>query len=176
MLSLSFFFWSYIALFAVVGAMRGWARELLVSFSVVLALFIITVLDRFIPFVRDTLTGTSRFWVQAGIVLALVFFGYQTPNIPHLAMTNRFIREHFQDTLLGLFLGAINGYLIIGSLWYFLHEAGYPFTYITPPVAGDPLGDAALKLIPFLPPYWMGAPVIYLVVGIAFIFVLVVFI
>ncbi len=176
MLSLSFVFWMFIAIFALIGAMRGWAKELLVTFSVVLALFIITVLQRFIPFIRDTLTDSSRFWVEAGILLALVFFGYQTPNIARLAASNRFVREHVQDILLGAFLGAINGYLVVGTLWYFLDEASYPFTYITPPMPTDPLGAEALKIIPMLPPVWLDAPVIYFAVGIAFIFVLVVFI
>lgn len=176
MLSLTFMFWMFIVLFALIGAMRGWARELLVSFAVILGLFILSVLERFVPFIRDTLTGESRFWFRAGVIAALVFFGYQTPNIPRLAQTNRFIREHFQDTLLGLFLGGLNGYLVVGSIWFFLHDAGYPFQYITAPSAMDPLGEAALKLVPILAPNIMGSPVIYFATAIAFVFVLVVFI
>lgn len=176
MLSLTFTFWLFVALFALVGAMRGWAREMLVSFAVILAMFMLAVAERFVPFVRDTLTGESRFWMRAGLLGALVFFGYQTPNIPRLAQTNRFVREHLQDTLLGLFLGAVNGYLIFGSIWYFMHDAGYPFPYITAPSAMDSLGQAALKLIPMLPPAWLGTPLIYFAAAIAFVFVLVVFI
>ncbi|HEX9013690.1 MAG TPA: hypothetical protein VF813_09250, partial [Anaerolineaceae bacterium] len=76
MLSLSFVFWMYIALFALIGAMRGWAKEMLVTCAVVLGIFVVTVLERFLPFVRETVTGESRFWVRAGIVALLVFFGY----------------------------------------------------------------------------------------------------
>jgi hypothetical protein len=176
MLSLTFVFWMFVALFALIGAMRGWARELLVSFAVILALFIISVLEHFVPFMRDTITGESRFWVRSGILAVLAFFGYQTPNLPRLAGSNRFIRETLQDTLLGLFLGALNGYLIFGTLWFYLHDAGYPFPYITAPNAADALGQEALKLIPLLPPAWLGTPVIYFAVALAFVFVLVVFI
>jgi hypothetical protein len=139
-------------------------------------LFILSVLERFIPFVRDTLTGESRFWLRSALVIGLIFFGYQTPNIPRLAQSNRFIREHFQDTLLGLFLGGVNGYLIVGSIWYFLHDAGYPFPYITAPSALDAMGQSALKLIAIMPPILMGTPFIYFATAIAFVFVLVVFI
>ena len=38
MMSLVYVFWMYVLLFAVIGMLRGWAKELLVAFSVVLAL------------------------------------------------------------------------------------------------------------------------------------------
>ena len=36
-MSIVYLFWMYVILFAVIGMMRGWARELLVAFSVILA-------------------------------------------------------------------------------------------------------------------------------------------
>jgi len=176
MMTITFVFWFLVVLFGVVGAMRGWAKELLVTFAVIVGLFIITVLERFVPFMRDTITGTGKFWTQTAILSALVFFAYQTPNLARLAASGRFVREHLQDTLLGLFLGALNGFLIFGSIWYYMHAAAYPFAYITAPTAGTPLGDAALKLIPALAPVWMGPPMVYFAVALAFVFVLVVFI
>ena len=38
MMSIVILFWMFVILFAIVGWMRGWAKELLVSFSVILAL------------------------------------------------------------------------------------------------------------------------------------------
>ena len=38
MMSIVYIFWMYVILFAVIGAMRGWAKELLVAFSVITAL------------------------------------------------------------------------------------------------------------------------------------------
>lgn len=177
MVSLGFFFFFLVALFAIIGAMRGWAKELLVTFSVVLSVFIINVLERYVPAVASTFAqpGTTvQFWMRTLILLILVFFGYQTPNLPRLAGA-RFVRERLQDTLLGLFLGAINGYLVVGTIWLYLHQANYPYPYITPPVPGTELGDAALAMLEWLPPTWMGPPVIYFAVALAFIFVLVVF-
>ena len=40
MMTLVFTFWLCVVIFGVVGAMRGWAKELLVTFSIVLALFL----------------------------------------------------------------------------------------------------------------------------------------
>ncbi len=178
MISLDVIFWMYVILFALIGAMRGWARELLVSFSVILALFVLSVLERFVPFIRDTLivnNPDSFFWLRSILLMSLVFFGYQTPKFPKLANSGKFIREKFQDILLGLFLGAVNGYLVFGSLWFFLDDAGYPFDFILQPDINSEIGIAAQRLLEFMPPELLGAPAIYFAVAIAFVFVLVVF-
>lgn len=180
MVSLVVVFWMYVILFAIIGAMRGWARELLVSFSVILALFIISVLERFIPFFGNTLAAmpSTLFWVRTFMVVALVFFGYQTPNIQRLAASNRFARERLQDILLGVFLGALNGYLISGTIWFYLNDAAYPFpNLISPPPAGSPLAETTARMMALMPPTLLGgSSAIYFAVALAFAFVLVVFI
>ncbi len=178
MLTLDIVFWMYVILLAFIGGMRGWAKELLVLFSVILGFFIITVLERFVPFIRDTLSlqPVSLFWLRTLIILALVFFGYQTPKIPRIAESGRFMRDKLQDILLGVFIGAANGYMVFGTLLYFLNQANYPFSFVIPPNAGTPQGQALLKLIALMPPAWLGTPAIYFAVGIAFVFILVVFI
>ena len=172
MITLQFVFWLFIFLFAVIGAIRGWAKELLVTFSVMLAVFIITVLETYVGFYISFLQHggpINEFWAHVGILFLLAFFGYQTPNIPRIAQSA--VREKLQDSLLGIVLGAVNGYLIIGSLWSFLHSVNYPFDFITPPI--DP---GTLQLISYLPPMWLGVPAIYFAVAIAFTFVVIVFI
>ena len=37
MVSLTFMFWLFVLLFAIIGATRGWAKEILVTFAVILA-------------------------------------------------------------------------------------------------------------------------------------------
>ncbi len=178
MISLDVIFWMYVALFALIGAMRGWAREILVSFSVILSLFIIAVLEKFVPLVRDNLmvnNPSTYYWVQTILLVGLVFFGYQSPNIPKLAGSGRFVRDKFQDILLGLFLGAVNGYLVFGSFWYFLDVANYPFSFIFPPDLSTEVGIKTQELLAFMPPALLGTPAVYFAVAIAFIFVLVVF-
>ena len=109
-------------------------------------------------------------------MVVLVFFGYQTTGITRLAAAAR--RERVQDFILGIIFGMINGYLIIGTIWSYMDSASYPFfPYIISPTEADPLGVAALNLIEKLPPMWLGSePWIYVAVGVAFLFVLVVFI
>lgn len=178
MVSLNVIFWTFVILFALIGAMRGWARELLVTFGVILSLFVLSVLERFVPFIQNLLSSgefETMFWLRSLLLVGMVFFGYQTPNLPRLSESGRFARDRLQDTLLGFFLGAINGFLIFGSIWFFLNDANYPFDIITPPLAGTPGAEAAERLLPFLPPEWLTSPVIYFAIAIAFIFVLVVF-
>ncbi|MHC1741382.1 MAG: hypothetical protein AB9897_09765 [Anaerolineaceae bacterium] len=180
MISLNVMLLIFVVLFAIIGSMRGWAKELLVTFSVVLGMFILNVLQTFVPFFKETFSkGTPEtiFWLRTIILSGLVFFGYQTPKIPRLSESERFIRHMLQDGLLGFFIGALNGFLIFGSLWYYLHTAGYPFAFVSAPDAATAAGQAALRLVTYLPPVWLSAsPTIYFAVGAAFILVLVVFI
>ena len=53
MMSIVYIFWMYVILFAVIGGMRGWAKELLVSFSVILALALNHVIRRYIPIAQN---------------------------------------------------------------------------------------------------------------------------
>lgn len=178
MVYLNFIFYCFVILFAVIGAMRGWAKEMMVTASAVLALFIITVLETYVTGVSQSLAepGTSnQFWMRVAIIVILTFFGYQTPNLPRLG-GERFVRERLQDSLLGIFLGALNGYLIIGSIWYFLSQANYEaLAYIIPPDPNTIPGQAAIKLLAFMAPAWLGVPFIYFAVALSFIFVVVVF-
>ncbi len=178
MVYLNFIFYCFVILFAVIGAMRGWAKEMLVTASAVLALFIITVLETYIKSISETFAtpgSSGQFWMRVAIIILLTFFGYQTPNLPRLG-GDRFARERLQDSLLGIFLGALNGYLIVGSIWYFLSEANYQaLSYIIPPDPNSIPGQAAIKLLAWMAPAWLGVPFIYFAIALSFIFVIVVF-
>jgi uncharacterized membrane protein required for colicin V production len=175
MMSIVYVFWMYVVLFAVIGAMRGWAKELLVSFSVILALTTNHVLRRYIPIVVALPDdSTSLFWIRTLILLTLVYFGYQTVvSVARLA--SKAARERLQDTLFGIFMGAINGYLIAGTLLYYLNEAKYPFPTVVSAPGGDILTQVQ-TLMNWMPPHLLGEPGIYFAVLICFIFVIVVFI
>jgi uncharacterized membrane protein required for colicin V production len=173
MLGLDVLFWMLVILFAFIGSIRGWAKELLVLFASILSLFILKIISIFFPFIQQVLTANSAsavFVFRTVIFLVIVFFGYQSPNIGKLAASGRFARDRLQDILFGFVLGAVNGFMIAGCLWYFLDQAQYPFASITAPAASlKPLLDA-------LPPVWLTDPLLYFVVALAFAFVLVVLI
>lgn len=175
MMSLVYVFWMYVILFAVIGALRGWVKELLVVFSVVLALTTNHVLKKYIPIVSGLPNeSTSLFWIRSLVLITLVYFGYQTVvSIQRLAA--RAVRERLQDTLFGMFVGAINGYLIAGTILFYMHEAKYPFPEIISAPTGSVL-ESVQTMMNWMPPHLLGEPGIYFAVLICFIFVIVVFI
>jgi hypothetical protein len=176
MMSIVYLFWMYVILFAIVGWMRGWAKELLVAFSVILALALNHVLRRYIP-IAQTLSETdvSLFWVRVIILLVLVYFGYQTVvSIPHLA--SKAARERLQDTLFGGIMGALNGYLIAGTVLFYMHVADYPFARVIAKPADPTLLQTVNQMMLYMPPQLLGEPGIYFAIILAFVFVLVVYI
>jgi len=108
MISILSAFWMFVILFGLIGAMRGWAKELLVIFSIVLGLFLIYVLETFTAFIvpfEDILGQVEnlsplasfetlpvpiqdelkvQFWTRGAIIGILAFFGYQTPRLAAL--------------------------------------------------------------------------------------------
>lgn len=173
MVSLTILFWIFLILFALVGAIRGMAKEILVTFSVVLALFFIILLELYFPFMKPDsgISTETRFWIQAGTILVMVFIGYETPRLPAFAGP-KFMRQRIQDTLLGLIIGSVNGYFIVGSVWYYLDKGGYFPPYILAPDPASELGQTALNMLHYLPPEWLIAPWVYFAIAVAFLLVL----
>lgn len=176
MMSIVYLFWMYVILFAFIGGMRGWAKELLVSFSVILSLALNHVLRKYVP-VAATLAETDQalFWVRTIILGVLVYFGYQTVvSIPHLA--SRAARERLQDTLFGVIVGGLNGYFVAGSVLYYMHIANYPFPQIISKPADQTLLQTVNQMMLYMPPTLLGEPGIYFAIILAFVFVIVVYI
>lgn len=178
MVSLTIVFWMFVIVFAIIGAMRGWAKEILVTFSAIVAIFAVTIVENFAPGMVKALAKDGKeslFWLRSAIVIGLVIFGYQSVSIPRISASPRLIRGSLQDTILGLIIGILNGFLIMGTLWFYLHEAKYPLDFITAPAVDTEAGKAALKLLPYFAPSWLATPAIYFATAIAFGFVIVLF-
>jgi hypothetical protein len=177
MLSLIVVFWLFVILFGIIGLLRGWAKELLVTFAMILALFITIVLETYVPVVKDLISKNAAglFIFRLSIIAVLTFFGYQTPSFTKLAQNRNLARERLQDALLGLFIGVLNGYLIVGSLWFYLDQGGYPFPQIVSPPPADLAFDVS-RYLAVLPPTLMTPPGIFFAVAIVFAFVLMVLI
>ena len=200
MISILSAFWMFVILFGLIGAMRGWAKELLVVFSVVLALFLIYVLETYtqyvVPFgevlarVENLPAGATfesmppaiqeelrtQFWSRATIVFILSFFGYQTPRLAVIRDKAR--QERIQDILLGAVMGLMSGFFIMGTLWWYMAAAHYPFgPEILAPQPGTPLGEAAINILNYFPPVFASNQIgLFFAIVVAFMFVLVVFI
>ena len=179
MIALLIVFYMFLAVFACIGAMRGWAKELLVTFSVIVALSFIAVIETYLPvlgpFLKDN--KTIQYWVRVIIVLTLTFFGYQSPKLTRISKTAE-KRERIGDTLLGLFMGLISGYFVVGTLWSFSHYANYPLLhkYINWDATPASILETTERVLGILPPVWLVPPWIFIAVVLAFIFVIVVFI
>jgi len=175
MMSIISIFWMYVLFFAVVGAMRGWAKELLVAFSVVTALAVNLLLEKYIPLVRDLDKASgSIFWIRTLILIALVYFGYQTVSISRFA--SKAMRERLQDSLFGAVLGGLNGYLIAGTILFYNHVANYPYRDIVSPATDPAIVQAIDTMMRYMPPRFLGEPGIYFAVIIILIFIIVVYI
>ncbi|MEE9216334.1 MAG: hypothetical protein V3U32_02765 [Anaerolineales bacterium] len=176
MISLTVLFGLFVILFGVIGAMRGWAKELLVTSAVVLGLFLNSILATYIqPY--QTLMATAAlgtvFAAQAGVILLLAFFGYQTPKLQ--ALQPKLIRERFEEILLGGFMGLLNGFLIVGSIWFYLHQTGYATTDLVIAPEGE-LAEQIDGLMAYMPPSLLPIPHVFFAVGVVFVFIIVVFV
>lgn len=175
MMSIIYLFWMYVLLFAVIGAMRGWAKELMVVFSVVTSLAVNLLLEKYIPLVRDLdKASTSVFWIRTLILVALVYFGYQTVSISRFA--SKAMRERLQDSLFGAVLGGFNGYLIAGSILFYIHVANYPYPDVISRATDQGVLAAIDTMMKYMPPRFLGEPGIYFAVIIILIFIIVVYI
>ena len=138
MMTLPTVFWMLVLFFGVIGALRGWTKELLASIAAIWAITLIMTLERFFPIFPVLAPGNkAAFIARMVIFLPMVFFGYHIPKSSRFESKTR--RESVRDMFLGLVLGLINGYLIISTIWYYLHETGYPFPYILSPEAAGGL-------------------------------------
>lgn len=147
MLSLSALFWISVGAFALVGALRGWAREVVATSGLVLALFIINQfgfialgrLGQSATLVGDpTLVQRQQFTVYTFFLLFLAFFSYQSPRLSGTIGNRLRPRDTVQDKLLGAIVGGINGYLIVGAIWCFLeyqHLGPGQWTMLAPGVS-----------------------------------------
>jgi uncharacterized membrane protein required for colicin V production len=175
MMSVIYIFWMYVFLFGIVGAMRGWAKELMVIFSVITALAVNLLLEKYIPLVRDLdKSSSSVFWIRTIILIALVFFGYQTVNISRFA--SKAARERLQDSMFGAVLGGFNGYLVAGTVLFYNHVANYPYRDIISPATDQAIIQAIDTMMKYMPPRFLGEPSIYFAVIIVLIFIIVVYI
>lgn len=160
MIELSVIVWFYIAFFAYVGWTRGWTKEIISMSGIVLGLFAMFEFDTLIRF---TLLGDlpldQKFYLQSVLFLLIVFFAYQTralvgTDAERARSRSRTGRDPLQSKVLGLIVGGINGYLISGTIWYFLDinrvNGAYP---LDPYVIAPPEGSLSVQALDNLPLY-----------------------
>lgn len=180
MISLEWMFYLLISFFAVVGALRGWQREVIALAGLIgsiaalnqFGFVLVEIGTRLVDFVGrspDTadifFLEKRQFWVQFSFHIVIAFFSYQViARLADNAAGNRFgdrIRIGFQRRFIGGILGLMNGYLLIGTLWAFLEYRLSPIGYerlpigepyaFAPDVITRPLYDPAFDIASWLP-------------------------
>ena len=143
MLELVTLVWVFVAFFAFMGLQRGWTKEIISMSGIILGLF---ALHQFDTAIRDQLlaqfTPDQKFYFQSALFLVIVFFAYQTRALvgaqAAAARGSGDGRDALQTRVLGGIVGGVNGYLVSGSVWYFLHINNYPLSpWITAPADGS---------------------------------------
>src|SRR5258708_11507295 len=156
MIQLSTFLWMMIGLFAVVGFLRGWTKEIVATGGIILALFAVWQLQAMLlEQLTQSASQDQKFYFYTVPFILITFFAYQTPGTAARLSEGRMWsnrREGLQERLLGMVIGAANGYLLWGSIWYFLDVFQYPFPgAITAPVPGS----ASAAMVGALPLIWL---------------------
>jgi uncharacterized membrane protein required for colicin V production len=118
-------FGALMILFGLIGGLRGWAKEIIVACSVVVALFFQHVLLNFVPQLGrlfGDLAPQTQFYTRAIVFIVITIFGYASPTVIS-RIGAKVARERLQDILLGFFIGLLNGFLIVGTVLAFLDMA-----------------------------------------------------
>jgi len=146
MIQLTVLLWVMAALFGYIGFMRGWNKEMISTSGIILGLFALSEFADVIDRMLITATPSQKFFFRVVIFAAIVFFAYQTRALvgeeaekarSRSRESSREGRDYLQASMLGGVIGFINGYLIWGSLWYFMLP-DYPLSpYISTPAPGS---------------------------------------
>lgn len=161
------FFGIMVFVFALVGLVRGFLRELGVTTVMIFLLFF---LSRFEPYLDTGLVKAmdlgSRFlpvedhdlakcWLFVSVIVSMAFISYQGETLafggepPH----------GYQGVLLGLVTGTLNGYLIAGSIWFYMDKFTYPIKWMG--FSAEKLSTFAQSMTAFLPISFLGEPVLF---------------
>ncbi len=169
MISLNVLFTIFVLLFGVIGAVRGLRKELVVVVSGILALFTI---QEVLPRLLGDLSGTKALLLELIVLFVCGFLGYQTPAFRRFSESGRFNRDTPIEIILGAVFGALNGYWLVGSAWYFIDRAGYPFPWITAPDAATEAGQKAIELLQNMVPQLLNGNGLYAAIAIAVLIVI----
>lgn len=137
MIQFSALMWAAAIFFGIIGFLRGWNKELVATAGMLLTTFAIFQFDSFL---RGTIflimPRDQVFLLEAVAFLIAVYVVYQARDIAGTEARNR---GNWQAGFLGALVGGFNGYLIIGTLWYFMDINEYPITqFVIAPSPGSP--------------------------------------
>jgi lysylphosphatidylglycerol synthetase-like protein (DUF2156 family) len=161
------FFGALVVVFTLIGLARGFLKELGVT---TMLMFVLFFLSRFESQLESGLTQAmsagSRFvtvnsldtykcWFFLLVIVGTAFISYQGET---LAFGGELPRGS-QAVLLALLVGVLNGYLIAGSIWFYMHKTNYPIAWMG--FSADKLSGLAKGMIQYLPISFLGQPFLF---------------
>ena len=127
MISLVSLMWMTAVFFALTGALMGWQREIVATTGVVLGFF---ALFQFDSLLRGSLylplTNELTFLLQTALYLGIVILAYRS----RMSIQRDNTTSKIRSSIVGAVVGGFNGYIIAGSVWYFLDINRYPFAQL----------------------------------------------
>jgi len=153
MIQISTVMWGMALIFGYIGFSRGWNKEIIATAGIVLALFALFQFDDLLTSLFINLQQEHAFLIRTLFLTVVTFFAYQNRSVIGSTSTRGSNRDSLQTSVLGGLVGVFNGYLIWGSLWYFMDVANYPLQpYISAPVPGTASADFVGSLPLYLDP------------------------
>lgn len=141
MIEVSTFMWALAIFFGIIGYLRGWQKEFVITGAVLLLGFAVFQFDSLIRTVFFGVNHDTLFSFQVIALVLTVFYAYHAKI--QLGTTRRNAAKDMRDNMIGALVGALNGYLIGGTLWYFLDINQYPLEqFFTAPAANSPSAQA----------------------------------
>lgn len=137
-----------IAMFGVIGVVRGLNRELGVTLMLLAGLLVLKLIEELYikefkailaTFVKPQDQATAQMAIFCGFLTVLAFVSYQGITLSYAGAS--------QNNMFGLGTGLLNGYLYAGSLWYYMDWAGWPFLKVN-----EPFSDFYRFAVTLLPP------------------------
>ena len=125
MINADIFFVFYLIVWGFIGTSRGWVREVIVTFTMLFALFIYS-LPQFTNIMNPLWTNNDpvwRFFWRAAPFLLIAFFGYLSPIVARSRFQAN-ASNRFEYSLLSFLIGVFNGYLLFSSLAFWALQAG----------------------------------------------------
>ncbi len=163
------FFGVIVFLFALIGLVRGFLRELGVTTVIMFLLFFLNQFEPYLDTGLDRVVATGmvssatgdgganalRFWIFAFVIMGAAFISYQGETLAFAGAPP----HGSQGALLGSLTGLLNGYLIAGTIWYYMDKYSYPVTWLR--FSADGLSGLAQGIIDFLPLNFLGQPILF---------------
>jgi hypothetical protein len=161
------FFLILVAIWGAIGIVRNYHRELGVTLLLFTGLFVLIFAETRFPNqvakLLEFVAGPDparQAAVQAlfccGFLIFMAFIAYQGEILGYPGTTN--------NSFLSWLVGLLNGYLIAGSIWYYLARGQWPFNLVQPPYS-----QLYYAIYPILPPAIFKWPYLILLIVIMII-------